>query len=276
MNPLYQLFIASAIFGMPTGMFASTILNVDYATGEMTSGIPGLTSTNAAAPDAARIETDYSRSGGFAISHKVVLDDVDYNSNGSPRSESDTVSILNTRYEPGMHRKYEFSFLLKDWEDWGGEFIPNDIIWQFKHTGGGPDATFGIKRNSLVFRYGATGQLNIINDMRPFDNKWIDLQTEILWADDNTGFIKVFVKNEDQTTFSQVVDITNYKTFTDQATGDFGYLKWGLYRSDSTSSNNSLTRIVYHDNITISNIPEPSSSGLLMLSVLSFACVRRR
>ena len=276
MNPIYQLVIAIAVFNIPTSTFASTILIADYETGEMTSGITGLTPTKAAAPDAASIETDYARSGNFAISHKVVLDDEAYISSGSPRSESDTLSILNTRYEPGMHRKYEFSFLLKDWEDWGGVFIPNDIIWQFKHTQGGPDASFGIKRNSLVFRYAGTTQINIIDDMRPFDNKWIDLQTEVLWADDETGHIKVFVKNEDQETFSQVVDITNSKTFTDQATGDFGYLKWGLYRPDSTSANNSITRIIYHDNIKISAIPEPSTPLLFILSALGFASIQRR
>ncbi|NEP13458.1 MAG: hypothetical protein F6K14_25275 [Symploca sp. SIO2C1] len=240
---------------VPQPSYGADILKVDYESGTSDSGIKGLKATHAKAADAAFISRDYSRSGDYSIGHKVVLGDSTYQSNNSYRSESDTIEIISTRYEPGMEIKYQFSVLLNNWEDWSGKDIPIDIIWQFKHTQGEPDAVIGVKRNSLVLRYGESGeQATLIDDIRSLDNKWIDIRADILWSDTNNGYLTVYVRTEDETDFIEKLNLDNFKTFTDNGKGDFGYLKWGLYRPDSTSSNNALERVVYHDDITISAI----------------------
>lgn len=241
---------------IPQPSFGADTLQVGYETGTSDSGIEGLGSTKATAADAEFISQDHARSGAYSIGHKVVLENSGYQSNNSYRSESDTIDILSTRYRPGMEIRYQFSALLSNWEDWQGGANPIDIIWQFKHTQGGPDATIGVKRNSLVLRYGESGQqATLIDDVRSLDNKWIDIQADVLWSDTDSGYITVDVRVQGETNFTQKFHVDNFKTFTDNGTGNFGYLKWGLYRPDSTPSNNSLERVVYHDDIIIQPVP---------------------
>merc|ERR1711924_174029 len=102
---------------------------------------------------------------------------------------SDTLDVRETRYANGVNARYQFSVLFRDWEDWKNKGIPTDIIWQFKHTDGGPDGFFGIKRNSLILRWGKRDQFTILSDIRPYANEWIDIKTDIYWSDndDETG-----------------------------------------------------------------------------------------
>merc|ERR1712154_252309 len=100
---------------------------------------------------------------------------------------------------------------LQDWQDYADNGVPVDIIWQFKHTNGGPDAMMGIKRNSLVLRYGENGgQANIVADVRPFDNEWIDIETHIRWEDTNTGFIRVMVQGPNDVQLNEVFYVDNF------------------------------------------------------------------
>jgi hypothetical protein len=243
--------LLAALGGSITARANTVVLNAGYESGTLDSGISGLVATNATAPDAALASTNYARSGTYSIYHKVTLDNPAYVSDGSPRSESDALALIDTRYSPGIHGIYTFSVLLKDWQDWNtGEATPVDIVWQFKHTSGGPDAFVAVKRNQLVLRYGVSGaQLVLVNDIRPFDNQWIDVKFDILWSGTADGYIKAWV-GANGAPLAQVVDVENYATFSN-GTGNFGYLKWGLYRPDSSSATGSvITREVYHDNIT--------------------------
>mmetsp|Transcript_3556 Transcript_3556/g.3954 ORF Transcript_3556/g.3954 Transcript_3556/m.3954 type:complete len:292 (-) Transcript_3556:106-981(-) len=232
------------------------IFKATYETGTIHSGITGLQGTYAAAADAAFVTSEFARQGTYSIGHKVVIGDPNYSSSGAARSESDTLAVLDTRYTNGTNAVYKFSFLLHDWVDWLDQGIPVDIIFQFKHTQGAPDGFFGIKRNSLIMRYNGAErfQLNVVPDMRPFDNQWIDIKAEIRWRDDDTGSLKVWAKTPDDSDYILKIDKPNFRTFTDAATGDFGYLKYGLYRPDSTLTNNAITREVYHDDIIVSEL----------------------
>ncbi|MBX7210257.1 MAG: polysaccharide lyase [Verrucomicrobiaceae bacterium] len=239
------------------GARADTIVfNADYESGALDSGITGLDATQATAPDAALVSTAYARSGTYSIYHKVTLDDPAYVSAGKPRSESDTSGVSSTLYRSGDHAIYTFSVLLKDWQDWSSGATPIDIVWQFKHTNGSPDAFVGVRRNQLVLRYGASDQVVLVNDIRPFDNKWIDLKFDIFWSDLTNGYIKAWV-SANGAPLTRVANIANYATYSG-GTGNFGYLKWGLYRPDSTSANGAvMTREAHHDNISVTVVPPP-------------------
>lgn len=210
-----------------------------------------MTGTKANASDAAYV-ADFGRNSNKSICHKAVLNDSAYFSSGTSRSESDTLDILGTHYVSGTEFIYKFSLYLEDWQDWEDGAVPIDIIWQFKHTLGSPDAMMGIKRNALVLRYGeGSAQANIVADLTDFDNEWIDIETHIKWQDTETGFIRVLVQTPDDANLSEIFYVDDFKTFTDNGSGDFGYLKWGLYRPDSTLDNNYNERIACHDNVQI-------------------------
>ena len=118
----------------------------------------------------------------YSIAHKVVLDNPAYVSAGAPRSESATDQISSTFYSAGLERRYEFSFLLANWQPWDGLATPVDIIWQFKRFGSPADMFVGVKRNSLVLRYDGSAEATLINDVRPYVNQWVDVRIDVLWA----------------------------------------------------------------------------------------------
>lgn len=226
-------------------------MNADFETGTLDSGIPGLVATGATAPDAAFLAADSHGDGSYAIGHKVVLDDPAYTSADAARSESDTTRVPAGVYRPGDTRRYEFSFQLKDWEDWKGVSAPVDIVWQFKRAGGGPNAFVAVKRNSLVLRY-ENEQINLVGDLRPYDDQWIDVRFDIRWSSSADGYMYVYARVPGQADYTLVHSVTDAATWEfGNATGTVGYLKWGLYRPDSTVANNAQTRVVYHDDIRV-------------------------
>lgn len=250
----------TAAAGTEAAPLGSLVLDANYETGTLSSGIEGVAGTRATGADAARIVADVARSGRFAISHKVTLDDPAYVSAGSARSESDTLHgvISATHYRPGVHATYSFSLLLKDWQEWReGGAHPTDILWQFKHTNGGPDAFVGVIRNQLVLRYDPAGRITLIQDIRGLQNKWIDLKFDIYWSDTDNGWYKGWVRTEEQSDFRQAVNVENVRTYTGDPANSFGYLKWGLYRPDSRSADTgvALTREVYHDDVKVTVMP---------------------
>jgi len=246
------LVLASAL---SSAQAQTPLLRVDYESGTTDSGIPDLSTTDASAPDASFI-TETARAGRYAIAHNVVLDDPAYVSEGKPRSESAALKILPARYRSGDHRRYAFSLLLQDWEDYVAGSIPSvDIVWQFKHTQGGPDMFVGVRRNQLILRYG-NNQSVLINDIRPYDNAWIDLRFDVLWTDTPTGYFTADLRLPGESAFARKASAFGIVTLDPTATGSFGYPKWGLYRPDSDSARGSArTRIALHDEISVTALP---------------------
>ncbi|QJB32169.1 heparin lyase I family protein [Chitinophaga oryzae] len=226
-----------------------TLLNVSYESGTLNSGIAGLGTTAASAPDAAYMITPGS-TGNYGIAHKVTLDDTAYSSAGQPRSESDALNITSARYQPGDARRYEFSVLLKDWTTWTSP-MPADaeILFQAKPTSSGPSFFIAAKRNAIVFRHGASAQDNLVADYTGYINQWIDFRVDVLWSNSGTGTYSVYTRLPGGS-YTLKAQYSNESTY--NSTSAYGYIKWGLYRADQSTANGSVaTRIAYHDNIRI-------------------------
>lgn len=250
-------FACLACMQAPATSAQTQLLSVDYETGTTDSGIPALEPTAATAADAAFVSERYARAGRYAIGHKVVLDDPAYVSAGAPRSESATHRLAAGTYRNGDHRRYAFSVLLQDWQDWSDGAAPVDIVWQFKHAGGEPDMFVGVRRNQLVLRY-ADRQILLIGDIRPYDNQWIDLRFDVLWANTPTGYFTADLRLPGETQYTRKADVADFATFSPATSGTVGYLKWGLYRPDSRSATGApLTRIALHDEIAVTQLPAP-------------------
>ncbi|RYG04209.1 MAG: hypothetical protein EOO07_31145, partial [Chitinophagaceae bacterium] len=234
-----------------------TLLNVTYENNSLNSGISNLNPTNATASDAAYM---VDSAGNYAIAHKVTLGLPGYYSNEAYRSESDADMVANARFMPGDEKRYEFSVLLKDWQQWNSANLPyGDNIFQLKVTGGAQvPVRILTKRNAIVTR-NTSYQDNLLTDFRPYINKWIHFRIDVKWATTNTGYLKIYVKPEGTSTFNLALQRNNYATYTgtpETLPGQHGYIKWGVYREASYDNNgnvitsdNALTRIVYHDNI---------------------------
>lgn len=240
-----------------------TILNINYESGEVTSGITGITGTHALADDAVYITSPGSNSK-YAIAHKVTLGDNAYFSDGSFRSESDAVSLAKYRYAPGDEHRYEVSILLKDWQPWNStDPAYGDNIFQLKMSNNQLlPLRILTKRNAIVAR-DYQYQDNLITDYRPYVNQWIKFRIEVKWTLDNTGYMKIYAKIPNQSDYKLLLERTNFRTFTgDPTVGNVGYLKWGVYReagqdanANVITSDNILTRIAYHDDIRIIKLP---------------------
>lgn len=234
-----------------------TILNVNYETGTFDSGIIGLTATHASAADAAYMINPAGNGSNFAIAHKIVYGDTTYNSDGNIRSESDAIAIQKAKFFPGDERRYEFSVLLKDWTPWISGPTYETTIYQLKvsgnsTSGSGVPLQFRTARNAMRLRYeGSSSIKDIISDLRPYVNHWLNFRIDVSWADNNTGYIKTYMKLPGQSSYTLVDEKTNYHTFAgDVSAGNVGYVKWGVYVTQAP-----LTRIAYHDNIRIIKLP---------------------
>lgn len=238
-----------------------TLLVADYESGTLNSGIPDLDTTNATAADAAYMVTP-GRTGNYAIAHKVVLGDSSYFSDNHWRSESATAQIPEGKHRPGDERRYEVSLLLKDWQSYvAGDSQAGDIIFQGKLGGGGNPAFYLMtKRNTIAFRAPNNDlQTTILSDYRSYINQWLDFRIDVLWADSPTGYYKVYMRLPGQTDYSLIWEIHNFQTWLpDNPAAVSGYLKWGLYRPGESLANGDVqTRIIYHDDIRIIQLPLP-------------------
>ncbi|WP_231424871.1 MULTISPECIES: heparin lyase I family protein [Pedobacter] len=242
-----------------SGTFSNgdTILNVNYETGTFNSGITGVTATHASAADAAYMVNPANNGSNYAIAHKIVYGDTAYNSDGNIRSESDAVTIQSARFFPGDERRYEFSVLLKDWTPWISGPTYETTIYQLKvsgnsSSGSGVPLQFRTARNAMRLRYeGSTSIKDIITDLRPYVNQWLNFRVDVLWADNNTGYMKTYMKLPGQSSYILVDEKINYSTFAGNVSiGNVGYIKWGAYVTQAP-----LTRIAYHDNIRIIKLP---------------------
>lgn len=246
-----------ALGGNQTLAVGDTLLNVTYENATTNSGITGVNPTNATASDAAYI---VGAPGTYRVAHKATLGLSGYYSNDAYRSESDADYATNARFLPGDERRYEFSVLLKDWQLWNSANPAyGDNIFQLKVSGGAlVPVRILTKRNAIVTR-NTTNQDELIADFTPYVNKWIHFRIDVKWASDNTGYLKIYVKPEGTTGYTQVLNRANYATYTGTGlSGQHGYIKWGVYREAGYDTNgnvittdNALTRIAYHDNIKI-------------------------
>lgn len=243
----------------------AVLVDVTYETNTTDSGISGLTSTKAAANDAAYLVSP-GRSGSYAIAHKVDRTNSDYFSAGAYRSESDTVNLADKasgRFAVGDERRYEFSVLLKDWQEWkAGETAYGDNIFQLKVSDDvGEPARILAKRNSIVVRRAASQaeaaagntapQDVLVADFLPYVNQWIDFRIDVLFADTETGCMAMYVRLPGESDYTLALRKDNYRTYPGTSK-NVGYVKWGVYREAKDTSNDApVTRIAYHDDIRI-------------------------
>lgn len=241
--------------------YGDTILNITYENGTTSSGITGVKSTNATATDAAYM-VPAGEASNYAIAHKVVYGDQGYYSDGNWRSESDAQQFIPARYFPGDERRYEVSVLLKDWPVWNqGDPINESNFFQLKVSGGeNVPLMLRTQRNAIRIRYQDVSTKDIVANLQPYVNQWIQFRIDVLWATNNTGYMKIYMKLPGQSDFALADQKTNYATFTgDVNAGNIGYIKWGLYVVPPNSA-----RTIYHDNIRIINLNHPPiTTGLI-------------
>ncbi|MCX5078523.1 polysaccharide lyase [Streptomyces sp. NBC_00424] len=235
----------------------AALLTIDYANGQLDSGIPDLTTTHATADDASSVV----KSGdGHAVVHKVTLGDPAYVSDGAPRSESATNDVHEGKFVVGDKQRYEFSVMLKDWKPFAaGDSEAGDIIFQGKHAGGNlPSFYLMAKRNSIAFRSPTLGlQANVVDDFRSHIGEWMHFRVDVSWTDDTTGYYKVSTKVPGETQYTLRKTYENVRTFHPVNPTTFGYLKWGLYRPDQTLAKGDVpTRVIQHDDIRVLDLSQ--------------------
>lgn len=255
----------------------------NYESGTLTSGNAGTLATNATAPDAAYLVTGTAaRSGSYAIAHRVTFNDPGYYSNDAWRSEAASnreFSNLGTYYA-GDEARYGFSFSLREWQSYAAT-SHEDLIWQFKHVGGRHDIALSVQRDQLRVRWDGNGPSLYVADVLSYVNEWIDVQFDVKWTLDNTGYFTFRMRLPGEAEFGHEVTRTGLATFLDptEGAGDFGYLKWGLYRNDGSATPGvPTTRLVYHDDIYATALPAvaPEPGAKMMAAVLGAIGLRRR
>lgn len=242
-----------------------TIMDLNYESGTLNSGINEVVATKATATDASyMLNPGYNSQ--YAIAHKVTLGFPEYYSNEAYRSEADAINLPEALFFPGMERRYEFSVYLKDWEQWNSSHPPyGDNLFQLKVSGGDwVPIRILTKRNAIIARYDASGNGTIISDFRPQINKWINFRIDVKWTLDDTGYFKIYTRYEGEQDYTLRLQNLNARTFTGTQLdkGQKGYLKWGVYREagkdnsgNVITTDNILTRIAYHDDIRIIKLP---------------------
>ncbi|MCD2425071.1 polysaccharide lyase [Niabella pedocola] len=257
-------FITAMLFFAITGsVFAQvvgkTILNLDYENGTLNSGNTDIEATSATGADAAYMISP-GATGNYAIAHKVVYGDSAYYSDANWRSESAALQYLPARFSPGMERRYEFSVLLKDWTPWNtGDPINETNFFQLK-VSNGQEVPLQVRtqRNVIRLRYNdaASGvsTKDILSDLRPYVNQWIQFRIDVKWSLDATGYIRTYMKLPGQPDYLLADEKTDYITFPGSGS-NIGYIKWGVYVVPPD-----ITRIVYHDDIRIIELnPSPAT-----------------
>jgi len=114
---------------------AKVIFKVDYETGTLDSGVPGVAGVRPPADDAITISSNIVRSGKYAICHRVGYSKK-YRSRNALRSESSNMDVDGpVRYGEGDYHQYRFSYYIPK-ESYGDRV---GINFQFKRFMGRPD-----------------------------------------------------------------------------------------------------------------------------------------
>ncbi|WP_371622134.1 polysaccharide lyase [Streptomyces sp. NBC_01116] len=242
----------------PPAPSAADRLRVDYESGTLDSGVEGLTTTKAAAPDASGVVRP-AHEGAYAVQHKVTLGDPAYESNGAPRSESATDLLPSGRFVVGDEQRYEFSVLLKDWKTYTpGASESGDIVFQGKYAGDNVPAFYLMaKRDEIAFRSPHLNrQSTVVEDLGRQVNRWMRFRVDARWTADGTGYLRVAVRLSGEDGYRPVVAYENVRTYQPENPADHGYLKWGLYRPSQSIGNGDVpTRIVQHDDLRVTDLP---------------------
>ncbi|MFI1222067.1 MULTISPECIES: heparin lyase I family protein [unclassified Streptomyces] len=249
--------VAVAVVGSTAAAGSTEKLHVGYESGTLNSGVEGLSTSHATAPDASGVVRT-AHEGSYAVQHKVTLGDPGYESNGAPRSESATDLVPSGRFDVGDEQRYEFSVLLKDWKAYApGDSEAGDIVFQGKHAGDNPPAFYLMaQRNAIAFRSPHLDrQSTVVEDLRPYVNKWLSFRVDARWTSDGTGYFKVFVRLPGQSDYQHAVSYEDVRTYQPENPAEHGYIKWGLYRPSQSIENGDVpTRIVQHDDIRVSDL----------------------
>lgn len=252
---------------------AVAVFKVTYEDDSVSSGypttgpnrvlVPGIEPNLATAKDAKYMVSPGAHNTAFAVANKVVLDDPAYIGGGFPRSEFGFAGFPGAIYKDGEHGRYSFSMLLKD-------LVPSvkgtrdapaeDVVWQFKHHGGGHDLHLALVGKNLVLGWGGNVYKQVIvDDVMPLVNRWMDFRFDVLWKSDNTGRFTFDMKLPGECRFGHTVgkkDLQTYVTASPDGTPwtGTGSIQYGVYRhSANSSAGDTKTLIVYHDEITAIN-----------------------
>lgn len=263
---------------------AQAVFHADYEDGTVSSGyptkgpermdVPGIEPGLATAPDAAYVVVGGAHSTNYAVANKVVLDDPAYIGGGFPRSEFGLGRIAGSSYRDGDHGVYTFSMLFKDLVPSvkGTRRAPSeDVVWQFKHHGGGHDLHLSLQGKQLKLGWGGNVYKTVvIDDVMPYVNQWMDFRFDILWKSDNTGYFTFEMKLPGEPNFGHTVTKTGLQTYVTASpdgtpwTG-IGSVQYGVYRNGASSAaGDTKTLIVYHDEVTSRLLqagPTPSGSS---------------
>tara|TARA_R110001592_G_scaffold363328_1_gene684161 strand:+ start:29897 stop:30958 length:1062 start_codon:yes stop_codon:yes gene_type:complete len=245
------LWFVSSNYCIAQNQVIDTIFIADYENNQTNSGFTNINPTNASATDAVYMVS--GNESNYAVAHKVDRTDNAYFSNGSFRSESDVLNFSAANYFPGDHFRYEFSVYLKDWEEYTPGAAPyGNNIFQMKETAG-VVTRIATKRNGLFVWEPAFSQNELIKDIRPYINQWIDFRIDVLWTKNSTGYIKYYIRFPGDELYTLVRSVENVITYYGTAAGgQRGYFKWGVYReANSSSTDTPVSRIAYHDNIKL-------------------------
>jgi hypothetical protein len=269
-----QIVSAITFSTLAASVSAVAVFKVDYEDGTVNSGhpttgsqrilVPGIEPGLATAEDADYIVEGGAHNSAFAVANKVVLDDPAYVGGGPyARSEYGFAGFPGAIYKDGEYGEYSFSMLIKD-------LVPSvkgtrdapaeDVVWQFKHHGGGHDLHLAIIGTNLVLGWGGNVYKQvIIDDVMPYVNQWMDFQFDVLWKSDNTGYFKLDMKLPGESEFGHTVtkkDLQTYVTASPDGTPwtGTGSIQYGVYRhSANSTAGDTKTLIVYHDEVTATN-----------------------
>ncbi|KAJ4157917.1 uncharacterized protein LMH87_008473 [Akanthomyces muscarius] len=252
---------------------AEAVFKVNYedqsvSSGYPTSGservlVPGIEPDLATAKDAVYIVPGGAHNTEFAVANKVTLDDPAYVGGGFPRSEFGFAGFPGAIYKDGERGEYTFSMLLKDLEPSVKGDRPEpaeDVVWQFKHHGGGHDLHLALVGKNLKLGWGGNVyKETIIEDVTPHVNKWMDFRFNVLWKSDETGNFTLDFKLPGECKWGHTVtknDLQTYVTASPDGTPwtGTGSIQYGVYRhSANSSAGDTKTLIVYHDEVTAIN-----------------------
>jgi len=241
--------LAAAVQAQPVAIAAGVVFSMDYEQPASAAHIMATMSTRPNA-DALTVDCSVARSGRCSVRARVEAAASSISA-GAYRAESDTMTLLPTRYSPGDTVRYRFSLRLPpDWQLQPRSAI--DMVWQFKRFDGPPDMFVAVKGNSLVLRAGAKAQVTLLEPV-PLGH-WMDVDLTVHWSAQPDGWVKGRVA-VDNANAARAFDYTGPTTRNNKPGA--AYLKWGLYKPGKTDGSMQFSpRTVWHDDIQIEILPE--------------------
>ena len=274
MKPIHTIAVI-ALSMLAASASAQAIFHADYEDGTVSSGyptkgpnrveVPGVEPGLASARDAAYVVVGGAHDTAYAVANKVVLDDPAYVGGGFPRSEFGLGRIAGASYRDGDHGVYTFSMLLKDLVPSvkGTRKAPSeDVLWQFKHHGGGHDIHLALQGTKLMLGWGGNvSKQVVIDDVMPYVNQWMDFRFDVLWKSDNTGYFIFSMRLPGEPGLGHTVtktDIQTYVTASPDGTPwtGIGSIQYGVYRNGANAAaGDTKTLIIYHDEVRAIRYP---------------------